>query len=239
MQLKDKNILITGASRGIGKAIAHCLAAHQANLVLVARNTDHLKELQQSLSTQTNCFIFPYDLTQLEGISQLHQQIVQTMGPLDALINNAGYGAHRSVLKGTLMDWQNTLNLNLLAPMLLSQLCLPAMIQQGEGAIVNIASVAGQMGLKDSAAYSASKFGIRGFSQSLFEEVREHKIKVACICPGFVDTELVPPLKQFDRAKMIQTEDVASAVEYVLLSSANQCPVEITLRPQQAPFLSI
>ncbi|MGZ8435996.1 MAG: SDR family NAD(P)-dependent oxidoreductase, partial [Candidatus Binatia bacterium] len=86
------------------------------------------------------------------------------------------------------------------------------------------------------AAYSASKFGLIGFTQSLYEEVREHGIKVAVILPGFVDTPMIPPVKHLDRTKMIQAEDVAQAVLYILNAPATACPVELTIRPQRTPY---
>jgi short-subunit dehydrogenase len=120
--------------------------------------------------------------------------------------------------------------------MLLAQRLLPAMIEKGEGAVINIGSVSGKSGEANGAAYSASKFGVIGFTQSLFEEVREHNIKVAVILPGFVDTPMIPPVKHLDRSKMIQAEDVAQAVLYVLSAPATACPVEITIRPQRTPY---
>ena len=86
------------------------------------------------------------------------------------------------------------------------------------------------------ASYSASKFGILGFTQSLFEEVREYGVKVSIILPGFVDTPLIPLNKRLDRSKMIQPRDIAEAVMYVLSTPANACPVEMTIRPQQTPY---
>ena len=119
--------------------------------------------------------------------------------------------------------------------MLLAKLLLPDMIAKCEGAIINIGSVSGKTGEANGAAYSASKFGLIGFTQSLFEEVREYGIKVAVILPGFVDTPLIPPNRQLDRSKMIRAEDVAEAVRYILTSPSTCCPVEITIRPQRIP----
>jgi short-subunit dehydrogenase len=110
------------------------------------------------------------------------------------------------------------------------------MMAKGEGAIINIGSVSGKNGEANAAAYAASKFGLIGFTQSLYEEVRESGIKVAVILPGFVDTPLIPETKQLDRRKMIRPEDVAESVRFVLSASDACCPVEITLRPQRTPY---
>ena len=120
--------------------------------------------------------------------------------------------------------------------MILAKEFLPAMIKKGEGAVINIGSVSGKSGEANSAAYSASKFGLIGFTQSLFEEVREHGIKVTVILPGFVDTPMIPPVKHLDRSKMIQANDVAQAVLYILNAPLTACPVEITIRPQRTPY---
>jgi NAD(P)-dependent dehydrogenase (short-subunit alcohol dehydrogenase family) len=96
--------------------------------------------------------------------------------------------------------------------------------------------VSGKSGEANGAAYSASKFGLIGFTQSLYEEVREHGIKVSVILPGFVDTPMIPPVKHLDRSKMIQADDVAQAVLFVLNAPATACPVEMTIRPQKTPY---
>ena len=157
-------------------------------------------------------------------------------GPVDFLINNAGWGKRAPVVRSRVDDWDQTFRLNLRAPMILAKELLPAMIKKGEGAVINIGSVSGKSGEANGAAYSASKFGLIGFTQSLYEEVREHGIKVAVILPGFVDTPMIPPVKHLDRSKMIQAEDVAQAVLYILNAPATACPVEITIRPQRTPY---
>jgi len=109
-------------------------------------------------------------------------------------------------------------------------------LEKGDGAVINISSVSGITGHANGAAYSASKFGLIGFSQSLYEEVRENGIRVSVIIPGFVDTQMIPPVRRLDRSKMIQPEDVAKTVLFVLTSPPTICPVEITVRPQKTPY---
>ena len=172
------------------------------------------------------------DLTRDDELSNL----TESCGPVDFLINNAGWGKRAPVVRAKAEDWDQTFRLNLRAPMILAQRFLPSMIEKGEGAVINIGSVSGKTGEADGAAYAASKFGLIGFTQSLYEEVREYGIKVAVILPGFVDTPMIPPVKHLDRSKMIQADDVAQAVLYVLNSPSTSCPVEITIRPQRMPF---
>jgi 3-oxoacyl-[acyl-carrier protein] reductase len=178
----------------------------------------------------------PADLTRDEDLNRLVETVHGAWDNADILINNAGWGRKAPIVHANVEDWDQTLRLNLRAPMMLARLMLPAMIQKGHGAIINIASISGKTGEANAAAYAASKFGLIGFSQSLYEEVREHGVKVAVISPGFVNTPLIPETRHLDRSKMIQPEDIAETVRYVLLSPVTACPVEITIRPQRTPY---
>jgi short-subunit dehydrogenase len=228
-----KVALVTGAGRGIGRAIAIALAKSGCAVCLTGRSLDQLASAQseiQALAGEAN--IIQADLTRDDDLHSL----VQACGPVDFLINNAGWGKRASVVRSRVDDWDQTFRLNLRAPMILAKELLPAMIKKGKGAVINIGSVSGKSGEANGAAYSASKFGLIGFTQSLFEEVREHGIKVAVILPGFVDTPMIPPVKYLDRSKMIQAEDVAATVLFVLQAGPAVCPVEIAVRPQKTPY---
>ena len=119
--------------------------------------------------------------------------------------------------------------------MVLTRLVLPDMLAHGRGAIINIASMAGKRGRAGEAAYAAAKFGLVGFTQSLFAEVRDHGIKVVAVYPGLVDTDLIPPNRRVDRSKFLQPSDIAAAVCDVLASPLRACPTEIVLEPQRDP----
>jgi 3-oxoacyl-[acyl-carrier protein] reductase len=228
-----KTALVTGAGRGIGRAIALALAKAGCTVVVSARSLAELLAVEQEIvAANGNARVVQADLTRDD---ELHS-LVQACGAVDFLINNAGWGKRAPVLRSRVDDWDQTFRLNLRAPMILAKELLPAMIRKGDGAVINIGSVSGKSGEANGAAYSASKFGLIGFTQSLFEEVRENGIKVAVILPGFVDTPMIPPVKQLDRSRMIQAGDVAEAVLYVLTSPATACPIEITLRPQRTPY---
>lgn len=235
--LEGKIAIVTGAGRGIGRAIALMLAQSKCRLVLTARTHQQLEAVKQgAVSYGGEAIVVPADLTRDEDIAMVVNACQKAWGSVDFLVNNAGWGKRAPVARAQVEDWDRTLRLNLRAPMVLSHLVLPTMISKGGGAIINIGSVSGKTGEANGSAYSASKFGLIGFTQSLYEEVREHGIKVAVILPGFVDTPLIPPNRQLDRSKMIQAEDVAEAVHYVLASPATSCPVEITIRPQRTPY---
>jgi len=235
--LEGKVALVTGAGRGIGKAVALLLGRSGCRVVLTARTPDQLDAVQKEISARGGkALTVATDLIKDDEINMLVEKTQQTWGGVDILINNAGWGKRAPVVKAKVEDWDQTLRLNLRAPMVLAKLLLPHMIEKGEGAVINIGSVSGKTGEINGAAYSASKFGLIGFTQSLFEEVREYGIKVAVLLPGFVDTPLIPPNRQLDRIKMIQAEDVAQTVHYVLTSPPTACPVEITIRPQRSPY---
>jgi|SoiMetStandDraft_2_1073263.scaffolds.fasta_scaffold28857_3 NADP-dependent 3-hydroxy acid dehydrogenase YdfG len=229
--------LVTGAGRGIGKAVSVSLAKAGCRVVLAARTREQIEAVQKEILSQGGeALAIPTDLTVDEDIQRLVEASQSKWGVVDILINNAGWGKRAPVVGASLTDWDQTFRLNLRAPMVLAKALLPNMIAKREGAVINIGSVSGKTGEANGAAYSASKFGLIGFTESLYEEVREHSIKVAVILPGFVDTPLIPPNRQLERSKMIQADDIAQTVLFVLTSPATCCPVEITVRPQRTPY---
>lgn len=235
--LEGKVSIVTGAGRGIGKASALLLARSGSRVVLASRSESELHQVASEIKSQDGeALVVPTDLTRDEEITRLVKETLKRWGSIDHLINNAGWGRTAPVLKGRIEDWDRTFQVNLRAPMLLAQLVLPTLVAKGEGAIVNIGSISAKSGQANTAAYSASKYGMIGFTESLYEEVREYGIKVAVILPGFVDTPLIPQMRRLDRSKMIRPEDIAQAVLFVLTSSPNCCPVEITVRPQRTPY---
>ncbi len=238
MKVLDKKIaIVTGAGRGIGKAISLFLASAGARVLLTARTETELKSVEAEIrAAEGEARNVAADLTRDDDMQKIVDLALGEWGSIDYLINNAGWGRKGPIVKARLEDWDQTFRVNLRAPMVLSRFVLPTLLAKGEGAIINISSISGKTGQANSAAYSASKFGLIGFTQSLYEEVRETGIKVAVILPGFVDTPLIPLTRQLDRSKMIRPEDVAQAVYYVLTASPACCPVEITLRPQKTPY---
>lgn len=237
MTLEGKVAVVTGAGRGIGKAVASALAKSGCRVVLSARTAAQLEEVRRDIEQSGGvATAVPGDLTRDDALDTLAAESRRAYGEVDILINNAGWGRRAPVVKINAEDLDQTVRLNLRAPILLAQRLLPDMIAKNEGAVINIGSVSGKTGEANGAVYSATKFGLIGFTQSLYEEVREHRIKVCVILPGFVDTPLIPPTRQLDRSKMIQADDVAQAVLYVLTSPPTSCPVEITIRPQRTSY---
>jgi NAD(P)-dependent dehydrogenase (short-subunit alcohol dehydrogenase family) len=238
LPLAGRVALITGASRGIGQATALRLARAGAAIVLAARTEPDLSAVAEIIRTLgMEALVVPTDVIDDQQLEALVDATLARFGHIDLLVNNAGGGPPRTpVVKARIMDWEWTLRVNLWATMVLTKLVLPSMIERRSGAIVNICSLASLTGKTGEAVYAAAKFGVRGFSQSLFEEVREYGIKVSTLCPGYVDTALIPPNRRVDRSKMLSPEDVAEAVYGVVVSPARCCPLEIVLQPQHDPL---
>jgi NAD(P)-dependent dehydrogenase (short-subunit alcohol dehydrogenase family) len=238
LPLHDQVALITGAGRGIGRAITLRLSQAGCRVAAVARTPSALDDTVRASEATNGAEVLtvPVDITRDEDLEAAVRVIIERLGRITVLVNNAGFAPPRStVLKTSLSDWDRTLATCLRAPMVLTRLVLPDMLAHGRGAIVNIASIAGKKGRAGEAAYAAAKFGLLGFTQSLFAEVRGHGIKVAAICPGLVDTDLIPPNARVDRSKFLQPSDVADAVYDVLTRPLRACPTEIVLEPQYDP----
>ena len=234
-----RTALVTGGGRGIGRAIALALARAGATVAVTARNGRELDSVVDEITRGGGAaHALVADLTDDDAIVALVDRVRAALGGLDILVHNAG-GAppHGDFARTPIASVDATLRLNLRAPMLLTHRLLPELRRRREAAIVFIASIAGMSGSAGAVTYSAAKFGIRGFAQSLFEEVREHGIRVAVISPGFVDTALVPPNRRIDRTRMLRPDDVAAAVLFALRTSSTAACAEIVLRPQRSPYV--
>jgi 3-oxoacyl-[acyl-carrier protein] reductase len=236
--LKDQVVLVTGAGRGIGRAIALRLAQAGCRVAAMSRTATALEDTARLAVDlhEAEMLALTVDITRDDELEAAVRLIIERLGRITVLVNNAGFAPPRtSVVKTSLADWDRTLATCLRAPMVLTRLVLPDMLAHGRGAIVNIASIAGKKGRAGEASYAAAKFGLLGFTQSLFAEVRSHGIKVAAICPGVVDTDLIPPNARVDRSRFLQPADVAEAVYDVLTRPLRACPTEIVLEPQYDP----
>lgn len=235
-RLNGKSAIVTGASRGIGRAVAVALAAEGASVLAVARNKIAIKETQAAAeAVGGRCLPLVLDVTKDGAAERAVGEAVQIFGGVDILINNAGIDAGSTVRDTDQDTFHGVMRTNLDATFLFCQAVIPHMEKKG-GSIINIASISGKQGSRGLAAYCASKFAVVGLSQSLFEEVRELGIKVCCLCPGYVNTSMPSSEGDLDPAKMIQAEDIADCILWVVTGAATMCPVEIVLRPQRAPY---
>jgi 3-oxoacyl-[acyl-carrier protein] reductase len=222
-----KRDLITGASRGIGRAIAEKLAAPDVALLLHGRDTIALA--QTSMLIEAHCakvIQLIHDLATPEGVADLVAEVGDD--PLDLMVNNAGIAVVKPFREITLTEWQQTLGVNVTAPFLLTQRFAGQM--PPGSSIVNILSVAAKTGFPGWSSYCMSKFALEGFFQSVREELREHKIRVANIYPAATNTDIWNSVEgDWPRNKMISAEQVASAVAYALSRPADVAVENITL----------
>jgi len=194
MKLKGQTALITGASRGIGEAIARALAAEGAQVAITGRSAQELETLQKEFSgLGVRCESIVADLTQNGAVGQVWAQATQAFGHIDILMNNAGMGSSanpKSVVDYDDAFWETLLYVNLTVPYLFSKKALPSMIERRYGRIIMTASVNSKIGLLHGAAYAASKHGLLGLMRTLAIETAQQGITVNAICPGPVRTRM-------------------------------------------------
>src|ERR1700682_3089786 len=222
-----KRYLVTGASRGIGRAIAEKLAAPDVTLLLHGRDTVALAKTCNSVNSRCARVVrLIHDLAVPKGVSELIAEVGDAS--LDLLANNAGVAVVKPFGEITMTEWEQTLAVNITAPFLLMQRFAPQMAPGSS--IVNILSVAAKTGFANWSSYCMSKFALEGVFQSVREELREHRIRVINIYPAATNTEIWDDVAgDWPREKMIPPEEVASAVAYALSQPANVAVENITL----------
>ncbi|CAD7702496.1 unnamed protein product [Ostreobium quekettii] len=231
--LKGKWCLVTGAGRGIGRSIALALAREGGSLALAARSRDQLESVAEECRAAGagQVEVHTADLSDGKAVDALAEGLVARHGGVAVLVNNAGIaGPGMSPLAGDPDEWEKLLMLNLMAAMRLTRRLAPGMVERNEGTIINISSILGLENDQYSGVYSASKFGLRGWSLSCHETLRRSNVKVVLINPGWTDTPLVWKIPGAVRADMITPEDVAEACLLALKTSSKCVPTEITLR---------
>ncbi|BAC09054.1 3-oxoacyl-[acyl-carrier-protein] reductase [Thermosynechococcus vestitus] len=220
--------IVTGASRGIGRAIALELAKEGATVVVnYARSAEAALEVVQRIEQQGGTAIaIAADVSVPEQVDTLVAKTVETYGRVDVLVNNAGITRDTLLLRMSLEDWQAVINLNLTGVFLCTRAVSKLMLKQKRGRIINIASVAGQMGNPGQANYSAAKAGVIGFSKTVAKELASRGITVNAVAPGFIATEMTAELKAEDILKFIplgrygEPTEVAGMVRFLALDPA-------------------
>jgi NAD(P)-dependent dehydrogenase (short-subunit alcohol dehydrogenase family) len=195
MALNGRVALITGASRGLGKAMALSLAGAGARVALVARDVAQLNAVaDQARRVGSQAEVFRTDISEETQVRELERDVLAKFGPIDILINNAGIAARKFCVDLTLADWMSVLNTNLTSAFLMCRSFVPHMKGRGYGRIINIASIMGHISLPQRTAYSSSKAGLLGFTRALALELASDGITVVSISPGPFATEMTIPL---------------------------------------------
>lgn len=224
-----KIALVTGASRGIGLAVAIALRARGMHVVRLARSLKH-----ERAERRTD---IPCDVTKPDDVERALDQVDKELAVPDVLVNNAGIFFIKSLGDTTLQDFSSTLAANLTAPFLFARRIVPRMVERGSGHVVTIGSISDYIGFSGSTAYAASKFGLRGMHEVIRQETAKSGVRTTLISPGPVDTDIWNPVDPdskpgFTKRKdMMKSEDIAAAVVYAVTQPEHLAVTEIRLLP--------
>lgn len=230
-------VIITGASSGIGEAIARLLSAKGHPLLLLARRLDRLEALNLP-----KCLCEKLDVTDLNAFKVAVEKAQAQFGPTQCLVNNAGVMLLSDFACQDAKEWQTMLDVNVLGVMHGVAAVLPSMLEQGAGTIINVSSIAGQKAFPKHSAYCASKFAVHGYTETLRAEVASKNVRVSLVSPGAVETELLGHtshdnvIADYEVWKKsiggaLRADDVARAVDYIVSQPAHLCVREVTLAP--------
>tara|TARA_Y100001935_G_C17136508_1_gene423295 strand:- start:35 stop:772 length:738 start_codon:yes stop_codon:yes gene_type:complete len=226
--LKDKNIIITGASGGIGNSIVQKLCNSGANIIASGTNLEKLQELKKKFQ---NIKILKFDISQSEKVDEFVERATQELGgTLDCVVNNAGITQDNLAIRMSLDEWQRVININLTSTFMISKSSIKKMLKNKSGKIVNISSVVGHTGNLGQANYTASKAGIVAMSKTLAIEYAKKNININCISPGFIKTAMTDKLddkfkeaiiSKIPSARFGEPNDIANAVLFLCSNQSN------------------
>ena len=234
-RLKGKRALVTGASKGIGLAIARVLAGEGCGVAICARNGGELSRALEQIAIaapQVKAIGYAGDVSKSAAVAELFDFVDTELGGLDILINNAGVGIFRSAADLTMEEWDRMLATNLSGAFYCSKLALARFSQAGGGFIINISSLAGKNPFAGGSGYNASKFGMNGFSEAMMLDHRNDNVRVSYIMPGSVDTEFSGKPAQHNRWK-IAPDDIAEIVLHILCMPGRTLISRVEVRPSR------
>ncbi len=236
MNLENKIAVVTGATKGIGRAIAESLLKAGAAVFICARDKSELKRALEQLSALGKVDGEVCDVRSEAQVEMMLKECERVFGGANILINNAGIGIiGKTVEEMSAEEFEQTLQTNLFGVFYCCHHAIPMLKRRGGGYIINVSSLAGQNAHPRMAAYNASKFGLNGFTEALMQEVRADRIKVTAICPGSVNTYFGGDQPSGDKAWQIQPEDIAQVVIDLLNMNERALPSKIEIRPANPP----
>ena len=237
MDLTGKTAIVTGGTRGIGRAIAKSLATAGAKVAITARNEEELAKTVSRLNETGAGSVAGYvcDVRDYDQVKSVFAEIVSDAGGIDILVNNAGIGIFAPVESMSVEDFRAVLETNVFGVFYCCHETIPIMKQRGGGYIINISSLAGTNAHPKMAAYNASKFGLNGFSEALMQEVRHDGIKVSYIMPGSVNTEFGGDEPGDEKSWQLQPNDIAEVVMNLLAYPDRSLPSRVEIRPSRPP----
>jgi len=229
-------VIVTGASQGIGRGIVTVLAEKGCAVGMLARSEAPMRELQERLGTPECPMPFaPCDLRVPDAVAEAMARLTEELGGLDALINNAGLVIRKDIFELSLEEWHALVDTNVNGLYYATRAVLGPMRAQGSGHIINLSSISGKVPLPGGSAYAATKFACTGFSQSLFQEVRDFGIKVTTIFPGSVDSQSHRHDPEAAHEWKVTPEEVGQACWDVLNTRPGNCVSEVEIRPVSRP----
>ncbi len=236
MDLAGKACLVTGATRGIGRAIAEALAAAGADVVISARTSSDVERVAADLDADSTGQVvgIAADVSRPEDCSRLIQETADVLGRLDVLVNNAGVGILTSIEDLSVEDWETQIHTNLRGVFCCSKAAVPH-LKSTEGWIINIGSLAGRNPFAGGSGYNASKFGLVGMTEAMMLDLRHSGIRVSMVMPGSVDTRFGGDYPEGGRAWALGADDVASAVLHLLSYPDNAHVSRVEMRPSRPP----
>ncbi len=235
--LQDKVAIVTGGSRGIGRAIAEALLRHGAQVAITGTNTEHLRDAEHALAPAASggakLLTFIADVRDHLAMESTIEETVRRLGGLDILVNNAGIGWFGTVESEPHEEWRRTIDTNLTGVCNCRHAAIPHLRRGGEGYIINISSLAGKNVVQGGAGYCASKAGLNAFSEVLLQEIRQQGIRVSYICPGSVNTDFT----KYDPSSewKLKPEDVAQVVIDLVSSDKRSLVSHVEMRPSKPP----
>jgi len=233
MELQDSVVVVTGASRGVGRSIALALASEGARMALVALSEAGLENVRREVEEQGGeAIAIPTDLRVPDQIRAMVEETLASFGTVDAVINNAGWSPPLRPIQDTDMnDWDHVMQVNARAPYLITKLLLPTLLEKGSGHVVNISSLVGKRGVATASAYCMSKAAVMAMGESLIAEASPHGIRMTNFACGAVNTDMRwEATPDYPMEQVIEPEDVAQAVVNVLKMNDTVLIEEVPIR---------